>query len=389
MNRLHRRVAALFPTRDLPRTTRVGVEQELLAFDTRTGDAVDIERVRRAVEGTPLAGVHRVRARRSGRAQPALRAGSARARRMLRDRSLGAAASAAPTQGCGSSRRRSTRGRSTGSPLQLRSPRYLAMQEHFDRIGPAGRRMMRQTDEHAGVPGLVARTRRARAVAGAAARRPVPGGAAQPERRSRLAAGHLAGGRPGPHRLRRPAAPRRRPGGGVRRFRARRRTVRAGRPSTCRRCSRRCGPAGATSRCGSWTPSPTTWWGRSPALLADLLYDDERRRQVLALLAPEQDRLAEHWRTAAVNPDLVAGPRPRGAGRRRPAGWCGMTGALFVTDPLDGLDAGIDSSVGLMAATEEHDAEVWVCRARGPGAHHRPAGRAGAADHVAAAGVPR
>ena len=38
-----------------------------------------------------------------------------------------------------------------------------------------------------------------------------------------------------------------------------------------------------------------------------------------------------------------------------------MTGALFVTDPLDGLDAGIDSSVGLMAATQEHDADVWVC----------------------------
>ncbi|MEU8227621.1 glutamate-cysteine ligase family protein [Kribbella sp. NPDC048915] len=30
-------------------------------------------------------------------------------------------------------------------PLQLTSPRYLAMQRHFDRIGPAGRRMMRRT----------------------------------------------------------------------------------------------------------------------------------------------------------------------------------------------------------------------------------------------------
>jgi glutathione synthase len=38
-----------------------------------------------------------------------------------------------------------------------------------------------------------------------------------------------------------------------------------------------------------------------------------------------------------------------------------MTGALFVADPLDGLDAGIDSTVGLMAATEDHGAEVWVC----------------------------
>jgi glutamate--cysteine ligase len=30
-------------------------------------------------------------------------------------------------------------------PLQLTSPRYLAMQRHFDTIGPAGRRMMRRT----------------------------------------------------------------------------------------------------------------------------------------------------------------------------------------------------------------------------------------------------
>lgn len=30
-------------------------------------------------------------------------------------------------------------------PLQLTSPRYLAMQRHFDTIGPAGRRMMRAT----------------------------------------------------------------------------------------------------------------------------------------------------------------------------------------------------------------------------------------------------
>lgn len=30
-------------------------------------------------------------------------------------------------------------------PLQLTSPRYVAMQRHFDTIGPAGRRMMRAT----------------------------------------------------------------------------------------------------------------------------------------------------------------------------------------------------------------------------------------------------
>src|SRR5918997_1340377 len=30
-------------------------------------------------------------------------------------------------------------------PLQLTTPRYVAMQRHFDTIGPAGRRMMRRT----------------------------------------------------------------------------------------------------------------------------------------------------------------------------------------------------------------------------------------------------
>jgi glutathione synthase len=38
------------------------------------------------------------------------------------------------------------------------------------------------------------------------------------------------------------------------------------------------------------------------------------------------------------------------------------TAALFLTDPLGGLDAGIDSSVGLMAAAQEHDVAVWVCQ---------------------------
>ncbi|MET0999475.1 MAG: hypothetical protein ABWX73_12210 [Marmoricola sp.] len=37
------------------------------------------------------------------------------------------------------------------------------------------------------------------------------------------------------------------------------------------------------------------------------------------------------------------------------------TSTLFVVDPLDTLDAGIDSSAGLMAAAAEADAPVWVC----------------------------
>ena len=34
---------------------------------------------------------------------------------------------------------------------------------------------------------------------------------------------------------------------------------------------------------------------------------------------------------------------------------------LFVTDPLNGLDASIDSSVGLMVAASAEGAAVWAC----------------------------
>jgi glutathione synthase len=38
-----------------------------------------------------------------------------------------------------------------------------------------------------------------------------------------------------------------------------------------------------------------------------------------------------------------------------------MSGVLFVTDPLAGLQPDIDASVGLMAATQDLGADVWVC----------------------------
>ncbi|GAA1608487.1 MULTISPECIES: hypothetical protein [Kribbella] len=38
-----------------------------------------------------------------------------------------------------------------------------------------------------------------------------------------------------------------------------------------------------------------------------------------------------------------------------------MNGVLFVTDPLPGLQADIDASVGLMAATQDLDLDVWCC----------------------------
>ncbi|MFD7154748.1 hypothetical protein ACFV9C_09130 [Kribbella sp. NPDC059898] len=38
-----------------------------------------------------------------------------------------------------------------------------------------------------------------------------------------------------------------------------------------------------------------------------------------------------------------------------------MNGVLFVTDPLPGLQAEIDASIGLMAATQDLDLDVWCC----------------------------
>ncbi|WP_427884994.1 hypothetical protein ACQHIV_22710 [Kribbella sp. GL6] len=38
-----------------------------------------------------------------------------------------------------------------------------------------------------------------------------------------------------------------------------------------------------------------------------------------------------------------------------------MIGVLFVTDPLPGLQAEIDASIGLMAATQDLDLDVWCC----------------------------
>ena len=38
-----------------------------------------------------------------------------------------------------------------------------------------------------------------------------------------------------------------------------------------------------------------------------------------------------------------------------------MSGVLFVTDPLAGLQPDIDASIGLMAATQDLGADVWAC----------------------------
>jgi len=131
-------VSRLFPGRGNRRSTRVGVEHELLTRDAATGAPVPVERVRTAtrvelafepggqVELNQPCGPAPVVVRRLQRTVATLRGDLAAA---------GIVLDAAPVD------RRSP----AEVPLQLTSPRYLAMQAHFDTIGPAGRRMMRCT----------------------------------------------------------------------------------------------------------------------------------------------------------------------------------------------------------------------------------------------------
>ncbi|MGY2873772.1 gamma-glutamylcysteine synthetase [Marmoricola sp. URHA0025 HA25] len=136
------RVAALFPKRG-PRRTRVGLEQELLTARL-SGEHAGIDEVRAAtcraayrdylsfepggqVElSLPCAASAAEIAARLRDDVDALRHDLAAARLLI---------DASPVDP-----------RSEHSvPLQLTSQRYLAMQTHFDSIGPAGRRMMRRT----------------------------------------------------------------------------------------------------------------------------------------------------------------------------------------------------------------------------------------------------
>jgi gamma-glutamylcysteine synthetase len=136
-------VAQLFPGAG-SRSTRIAVEHELLAADVSSGAAVPVDRIREATRNGWYAG-HltfepggQVELSLPPVADPAL---------------LGSqleAAVAALGVDCASAGVRLVPAPvdprpADDVPLQLTSPRYLAMQRHFDSIGPAGRRMMRRT----------------------------------------------------------------------------------------------------------------------------------------------------------------------------------------------------------------------------------------------------
>jgi gamma-glutamylcysteine synthetase len=124
------------------RTTRVGVEQELIVRDVRTGGTVDLDRLRAAVDDSDYAPF--VTFEPGGQLELSLPV----------DRSATDAASSL-VDAVASVRRAVARDgielldealdTRPAAPRRLRSPRYDAMERHFDSIGPAGRVMMRRT----------------------------------------------------------------------------------------------------------------------------------------------------------------------------------------------------------------------------------------------------
>ena len=138
-------VRGLFPpTAEQRRSTHVAVEHELATVDRATGAAVAIDRLREAVAGAPYAPY--VTFEPGGQVElslpPEQRPGLAVRRAIDHVSRLRADCARAgidlhawPVDPRPES----------ALPLQLTSPRYVAMQRHFDTIGPAGRVMMRRT----------------------------------------------------------------------------------------------------------------------------------------------------------------------------------------------------------------------------------------------------
>jgi gamma-glutamylcysteine synthetase len=134
-------VAELF-RRDSRRGTRVGVEHELHTVDHETGGAAPIDRIRAATRGAAYA--EWLDFEPGGQVELSLPCADdaaamsrqlTRAVNTLRD---DCAAVGVALSGSSVDARRNI-------ALQLTKPRYLAMQAHFDTVGPAGRRMMRRT----------------------------------------------------------------------------------------------------------------------------------------------------------------------------------------------------------------------------------------------------
>ena len=137
---LLREVSALFQG-GTSRSVRVGIEHELLARDLSDGSVVTIDRVRRAIHGSSYE--RWVGFEPGGQVELSLPCSPSLAHLASRWHttiehlradcaSAGIELHAAPVD-------------DRAVPRQLVSRRYAEMELHFDRIGPAGRRMMRRT----------------------------------------------------------------------------------------------------------------------------------------------------------------------------------------------------------------------------------------------------
>ena len=133
-------VESLF-VRGTSRTVGVGLEQELFAAGLLNGASVHPERVRRVIAGRPYApwvgfepgGQVELSLPRADSAAGAVRHLQAVTSALGADlQPLGVMLDARPV-------------RSAATPRYLRTARYDAMERHFDTVGPAGRRMMRET----------------------------------------------------------------------------------------------------------------------------------------------------------------------------------------------------------------------------------------------------
>lgn len=143
LDHLHRGVAALFPVARHPAAMRVAVEQELISRDRSDNSPVPIGRIRHSARRSPYRGFLGFEP--GGQVElsfPCCSSVRRLERRYLADlgtlRDDCASIDVAVESVSLDPYRQSV-------PLQLRLPRYLGMQRHFDRIGPAGRQMMRRT----------------------------------------------------------------------------------------------------------------------------------------------------------------------------------------------------------------------------------------------------
>ena len=134
----------MFPTSRGPRRHRLAVGHSLAAADAITGGAVTLQRVRRAVAGAAYSAYLAFEPGGQVELSWPCAAGPEALRRRVRA-DLAALRGDCAAAGIRLAAEPVDPRPESEVPLQLLSPRYVAMQRHFDTIGPAGRRMMRRT----------------------------------------------------------------------------------------------------------------------------------------------------------------------------------------------------------------------------------------------------